>query len=43
MNTEPQTYEELIRKKRCIEITKYYAITNEELDQLYTFLATNPK
>ena len=25
MNFEPQTYEELIRMKRCVELTKYYA------------------
>ena len=24
MNFEPQTYEELIRMKRCVELTKYY-------------------
>ena len=23
MNFEPQTYEELIRMKRCVELTKY--------------------
>ena len=27
MNFEPQTYEELIRMKRCVELTKYYELT----------------
>ena len=31
MNFEPQTYEELIRMKRCVELTKYYEVTEEEL------------
>ena len=29
MNFEPQTYEELIRMKRCVELTKYYELTEE--------------
>ena len=29
MNKEPETYEELIRKKRCIDLTKYYQLTAE--------------
>ena len=24
MNKEPETYEELIRQKRCIDLAKYY-------------------
>ena len=30
MNKEPETYEELIRKKRCIELARYYELTEEE-------------
>lgn len=40
MNKEPETYEELIVKKRCVELTKYYDLTMEELEQIYTFLLT---
>ena len=42
MNKEPETYEELIRMKRCVELTKYYNVTKEELEQIYNFLAANP-
>lgn len=42
MNKEPETYEELIRMKRVIELTKYYELTKEELEQIYNFLASNP-
>ena len=38
MNFEPQTYEELIRMKRCVELTKYYEVTEEELWEIYHFL-----
>lgn len=38
MNFEPQTYEELIRMKRCVELTKYYEVTEEELWEIYRIL-----
>ena len=40
MNEEVKSYEGLIRKKRCIELTKYYELGNKELDQIYEFLKT---
>ena len=43
MNFEPQTYEELIRMKRCVELTKYYELTEEELEEIYRFLEQNPE
>ena len=43
MNNEPLTYEELIRKKRCINLTKYYNLTKEEIDEIYKFLEENKK
>ena len=43
MNKEPETYEELIRYKRCVDLTKYYELTKEELDKIYNYLATYPK
>ncbi len=43
MNKEPVTYAELIRKKRCIELTNYYDLTEEDLDKIYTFLEENKK
>ena len=38
MNKEPETYEELIRIKRCYEFTNYYEVTEEELNNIYNFL-----
>ena len=43
MNKEPETYEELIRMKRCIELTKYYELSEKELEQIYDFLENNKK
>ena len=34
MNKEPETYEELIRKKRCVYLTRYYDLSMEELEQI---------
>ena len=42
MNKEPETYEELIRKKRCIDLTKYYELSQNDLEQIYSFLENNP-
>lgn len=41
MDKEPETYEELIRTKRCIELVKYYELDKEELDKIYYFLTEN--
>lgn len=41
MIKEPETYEELIRKKRCIDLTKYYELSEDELEQIYDFLTEN--
>lgn len=43
MNKEPVTYAELIRKKRCIDLTNYYSLTKKDLDQIYKFLEENKK
>ncbi|MBQ7790658.1 MAG: hypothetical protein IJ399_05290, partial [Bacilli bacterium] len=43
MKKEPETYEELIRQKRCYDLTKYYKLTETELEQIYEFLKNNPK
>ena len=43
MDKEPETYEELIRKKRCIDLTNYYDFSMEELNQIYDFLSSNPE
>lgn len=42
MNKDPETYEELIRKKRCIDLTKYYELSMADLEQIYKFLVDNP-
>ena len=43
MNKEPDTYEEIIRKKRCIDLAKYYSLTDDNLEKVYSFLEQNPK
>lgn len=43
MNRQPETYEELIRYKRCVDLTRYYQLTQEELDKIYDYLTTYPK
>ena len=42
MNKEPETYEELIRYKRCVDLTSHYELTQEELNKIYNFLSTYP-
>ena len=41
MNREPETYDELILQKKCIELTKYYNLTMEQLEEIYDFLKNN--
>ncbi|MBP3840532.1 MAG: hypothetical protein IK997_00230, partial [Bacilli bacterium] len=41
MNKEPETYEELILQKRCIELTRYYELSKEEVEKIYDFLINN--
>ena len=43
MNREPETYDELILQKKCIELTKYYNLTMEQLEEIYEFLKKNKK
>ena len=43
MNKEPETYEELIRYKRCVDLIEHYDLTQEELNKIYNHLATYPK
>ena len=42
MKKEPETYEELLRQKRCFDLLKYYPLTEEELEKIYEFLKNNP-
>ncbi len=42
MKNEPQTYEEIIRKKGCIDLTKYYELAETDLEKIYDFLTQNP-
>ena len=37
----PKTYNEVIRKKRCYELAKYFDVTNELLVDIYDFLGAN--
>lgn len=42
MHKEPETYEELLRQKRCLDLTIYYPLSLKELNQIYDFLSENP-
>ena len=42
MNKEPETYEELIRYKRCVDLSSHYDLSKEELDRIYNYLVTYP-
>ena len=37
MNKEPETYDELMRMKRCVDLTKYYKLSKEEVEKIYEF------
>ncbi|MBP3460980.1 MAG: hypothetical protein J6K21_01025, partial [Bacilli bacterium] len=39
INRQAKTYNEIIRKKRCYELTKYFYITDEEINEIYDFLS----
>ena len=41
MNREPETYEEIVLQKRCIELTKYYELSKEEVNEIFEFLCNN--
>ena len=43
MNREPETYDELIRYKRCIDLTRLYELSQSEFDKIYNHLKTYPK
>ena len=39
----PETYEELIRFKKCVDLTKYYELSQDEIDKIYDYLSSNPE
>ena len=41
MDKEPETYQELITKKLCYELTNEYQIKKGDLDKIYYFLLKN--
>ena len=38
-NIIPKTYNEVIRKKRCYDLAKYFEVSNEILVEIYNFLS----
>jgi len=36
----PETYEELIRFKKCVDLTKYYELSQDEIDKIFNFLSS---
>ena len=43
MFKEPETYNDLIRTKRCSDLAKYFDIPKEILEEIWDFLSQNPK
>ena len=43
MNREPETYDELIRYKRCVDLTSHYELSKDELERIYNYLEQNPQ
>ena len=41
MIRDPETYEELIRYKRCVDLTKYYELTESQIEKIYDFLESD--
>ena len=41
MNKEPETYEELIRYKRCVDLSNYYELSKDDLEKIYNFMAAS--
>ncbi len=37
MDKEPETYQELILQKRCVDLLGYYNMERSELDKIYNF------
>ena len=42
MIKNPETYEELIRFKKCVDLTKYYELSQDERDKIFNFLSSYP-
>ncbi|MBP3502241.1 MAG: hypothetical protein J6K42_02020, partial [Clostridia bacterium] len=40
-NIIPKTYNEVIRKKRCYDLAKYYFVSDEILVEIYNFLSAS--
>jgi hypothetical protein len=40
MIKNPETYEELIRFKKCVDLTKYYELSQDEIDKIFNFLSS---
>ena len=40
---EPETYDELVRYKKCVDLTSYYNLTTDDLNKIYEFLGSNDK
>lgn len=43
MMKNPETYEELIRFKKCVDLTKYYELSQDEIDKIFNFLSSYPR
>ena len=41
MNREQETYEDIIRYKKCVDLSSFYELTKEELEEIYNHLETH--
>lgn len=39
---KPKTHKELIRFKKCLDLTRYYELSQDEVDRIYDYLSSNP-
>ena len=42
LNDEPKTYNEIVRKYGVYNLANYYYLTQEQLEEIYKFLLSNP-
>ena len=41
MNREQETYEDIIRYKKCVDLSSFYELTKKELEEIYNHLETH--
>ena len=39
---EPETYNELVRVKQCMDLASHYSVSEDTIDEIYNFMSLNP-